>query len=155
MELPRELLLTILSDFNRNELIQLCQTDQSWNALCKDELLWKNLVVTDFGLHINKSGTWYDTYRTFLRQFNRLVSDLLRYYIPYHPRKIQIVPFGYFGEVKKWSKDEAENLIRSHLLSSEPLAKTSRYIAFILNNLAQSAQIGKLISEFITFWYQN
>lgn len=157
--IPRELLLTILQNFDRFELIYLCRTNKSWYTLCKNDLLWQNLAASDYGLRVNTHGSWYNTYRTFTQRFNSLVVELLTYYSPHHPRKIQIRPFNYQGEVKKWTKEEAEQLIRSHLINvfktlstsnySSFIQQTSTYIAFFLNNLSQSSEIYKLVFNFI------
>jgi hypothetical protein len=59
--LPDEVKLRIVNRMDRQSLINTCMLDREFSNLCKDESLWRDLTLNDFG-NVGKIGTWYNTY---------------------------------------------------------------------------------------------
>ena len=64
--LPIELQRLIITGISRSELLQLCTINKQYSHLCKDELLWRQLVYTDFGPNSDQlSNSWFTTYKIY------------------------------------------------------------------------------------------
>jgi hypothetical protein len=78
--LSLEIQLEILSRLNRGDLLNLCQVNTLWENICRDELLWKILVLQDFG-DTNKFGnSWYDIYKTEYNKIRIFVEEIFNIY---------------------------------------------------------------------------
>jgi hypothetical protein len=62
-ELPDELKLELLLDVGYPGLCELCQVNQSFANICRDELLWRRLYKLDYpDWTKNEDSTWRESY---------------------------------------------------------------------------------------------
>ena len=84
--LPLNLRLRILSQLDRLTLIRICELGRNWSSICRDESLWQQLVLADFGQYkwgrtlpkIISNASWYANYKVYLwrqRLFMRRLSE--------------------------------------------------------------------------------
>ena len=82
--LPLNLKLKILNRLDRATLINICELNRSWFSICKDEQLWQQLVILDFGEYrwgrslpkIISSASWYSNYKVYLWRQRLFLSRL-------------------------------------------------------------------------------
>jgi len=60
--LPNEAILIIFSYLEVNDLFQVRRVSKDWHAFADDNLIWKSLCFSDFGLHDMYGSNWKDTY---------------------------------------------------------------------------------------------
>lgn len=80
MGLPRDVQLDILSNLEREDLLRSCHVNREWGEICRDERLWKRLVVRDFGIRqkiIGRDNTWYSTYILYYQIYRRFSEYLI------------------------------------------------------------------------------
>jgi len=60
--LPNEAILLIFSHLEVNDLFQARRVSKEWCVFADDNLIWKSLVLSDFGLHEMFGSTWKESY---------------------------------------------------------------------------------------------
>jgi len=60
--LPNEAILLVFSYLEVNDLFQARRVSKEWCIFADDNLIWKSLVLSDFGLHEMFGNTWKESY---------------------------------------------------------------------------------------------
>jgi len=66
----------LLKYYDPLELLDLCEISENTYQLCNNEQLWKFLTYRDYGINEKKEDTWFNTYKS-------LVKEINIYIIPY------------------------------------------------------------------------
>ena len=61
-ELPYELIIDVGLDLSPRDLLNLCQTSTSMNALCLDDKFWRRKYFKDYGAMEDTGKTWRENY---------------------------------------------------------------------------------------------
>ena len=62
--LPRELQLTVLTNFSYDQLRHICRTDKYFASLCQNENLWRQMYQKRFSNNLLEGETWKGKYET-------------------------------------------------------------------------------------------
>lgn len=121
-DLPIEDQVAILSNIDRQDLLNTCMVNKYWDFICHDQLLWKRLYLNDFGprnftenpidywkvsalnkIYINKypmypipqPESWYELYKEDYDEVTNFVKDFInRHQFIYSPflNKSELIP---------------------------------------------------------------
>lgn len=92
-QLPIENKMMILSNLDRNDILNMCQLGSEWNSICKDNNLWKNLLANDFGVRSKRNS--FDKYKKFYLLFEENIKKLLKL----SPLRSEIVKWDVLNQI--------------------------------------------------------
>ena len=75
--LPAEMIVEILSNVDRKDLINACKTNKLWSQLCKEESIWKKMLNKDYPDATKIGDTWYQSYIYIYNLVNIVTTSFL------------------------------------------------------------------------------
>jgi len=126
--LPNEAILIIFSFLEVDNLFQARRVCKDWCGFADDNLIWRSLVLSDFGLHDMYGSTWKETYY----YLNELFSDGL-----WEGMSKWVQPEGFDNEQKTTAK--LQFLKRTISSDKNPVSKPSTSSPAVLHRVDSSA----------------